>query len=399
MMTDEARKSLPPPHAGEGGVGVFRRRIATLDRKTGVRLADVPPPDASDDLVVSTPERVAFQYEIAGIGSRFLAQFIDVLVIVVIQIVITIGAAALGGLFNSVQVFGLVELILTFILIVGYFLISEAAWNGQTLGKRYVRLRAVGDHGEPLTIGQAAIRNLVRVVDFLPAFYAIGIVTMFSNSRAKRLGDFAAGTLVVRDKERISLYDLASTAPAATPESKPVTSIWATSSPEAPGPGEPSPAIDRPVDPSLRRLVVAYAARREMLPAFRRQALAKSAEPALRAALPDVVATAGPLAALDQLAEREGISPVRPVHRNASSAMTWGVTTLIFFWMPLVAIPTGILSIVFGSDAVKAVRAEPEKYQGEDKARTGRLLGIIGLVISSVLLLIVILAVAFGSSR
>jgi hypothetical protein len=54
---------------------------------------------------------------------------------------------------------------------------------------------------------------------------------------------------------------------------------------------------------------------------------------------------------------------------------------------------------VFGSDAVKAVRAEPEKYQGEDKARTGRLLGIIGLVISSVLLLIVILAVAFGSSR
>jgi hypothetical protein len=79
--------------------------------------------------------------------------------------------------------------------------------------------------------------------------------------------------------------------------------------------------------------------------------------------------------------------------------MTWGVTTLIFFWMPLVAIPTGILSIVFGSDAVKAVRAEPEKYQGEDKARTGRLLGIIGLVISSVLLLIVILAVAFGSSR
>jgi uncharacterized RDD family membrane protein YckC len=355
----------------------------------------VQPPDASDDLVVSTPERVAFQYEIAGIGSRFLAQFIDVVVIFVIQIVITVGAIALGGIFNSGQVFALVELILTFILIAGYFLISEAAWNGQTLGKRYVRLRAVGDHGEPLTVGQAAIRNLVRIVDFLPAFYAIGIVTMFSNSRAKRLGDFAAGTLVVRDKERISLYDLASTAPVAAPEPKPASSIWASPSPEVPAASEASAPIDRPLDPSLRRLVVAYAARREMLPAFRREALARSAEPALRAALPEVVATAGPLAALDQLAQREGISPMRPVHHNASSAMTWGVTTLIFFWMPLIAIPTGILSIAFGSNAVKAVRAEPQKYQGEDKARTGRLLGIIGLVITSVLLLIVILAVVF----
>ncbi len=203
------------------------------------------PPDTSDDLVVSTPERVAFQYEIAGIGSRFLAQFIDVLVITVIQIVLTIGAAALGGIFNSIQVFGLVELILTFILIAGYFLISEAAWNGQTLGKRYVRLRAVGDHGEPLTIGQAAIRNLVRVVDFLPAFYAIGIVTMFSNSRAKRLGDFAAGTLVVRDRERISLYDLASTTPLAASQPTPVSSIWSTPSADTPIAGESPAAIDR----------------------------------------------------------------------------------------------------------------------------------------------------------
>lgn len=355
------------------------------------------PPDASDDLVVSTPERVAFQYQIAGIGSRFLAQFIDVVVLTVIQIVITIGAGALGGLFNSIQVFALVELILTFVLIAGYFLISEAAWNGQTLGKRWVRLRAVGDHGEPLTIGQAAIRNLVRLVDFLPVFYAIGIVTMFSNSRAKRLGDFAAGTLVVRDRERVSLYDLAGTAPAAAQTPQPVSSIWSTPPTDtAAAAAEPSSAIDRPVDPALRRLVVAYAARREMLPGFRREALAKSAESALRAALPEVVAAAGPLAALDQLAEREGISPMRPVHRNASSAMTWGVTTLIFFWMPIIAIPTGILSIVFGGDAVRAVREEPQRYQGEDKARTGRLLGIIGLTISSILLAIVIALIVVG---
>jgi len=246
----------------------------------------VQPPDASDELVVSTPERVAFQYEIAGIGSRFLAQFVDVVIITVIQIVITVGAGALGGIFNSFRIFALVELVLTFVLIAGYFLISEAAWNGQTLGKRSVRLRVVGDHGEPLTIGQAAIRNLVRVVDFLPAFYAIGIVTMFSNSRAKRLGDFAAGTLVVRDRERISLYDLASTAPASSPAPRPASSIWSTPSNETPSPAaEPPRAVGTPTDPALRRLVVAYAARRETLPAYRREALARSAESALRCLL------------------------------------------------------------------------------------------------------------------
>src|SRR5207245_2719991 len=118
-----------------------------------------------------------------------------------------------------------------------------------------------------------------RVVDFLPAFYAIGIVTMFSNSRAKRLGDFAAGTLVVRDRERISLYDLASTTPLAASQPTPVSSIWSTPSADTPIAGESPAALDRPVDPALRRLVVAYAARRALLPAARREALARRCRP------------------------------------------------------------------------------------------------------------------------
>jgi hypothetical protein len=127
----------------------------------------------------------------------------------------------------------------------------------------------------------------------------------------------------------------------------------------------------------------------------RREALAQSAGPALRLALPDVVATVGPLAALDQLAEREGISPHRPMHHGASSAMTWGVTTLIFFWIPLIAIPTGILAIVFGNGAVREIRSTPDRYQGDERAKTGRLLGIIGLSITSVLLVLYILAFVF----
>jgi uncharacterized RDD family membrane protein YckC len=356
----------------------------------------VQPPGASDDLVISTPERVAFQYEIAGIGSRFLAQILDSLVITVILIAITILASALGGITGSGELALLIEVILGFILLAGYFLVSEAVWNGQTLGKRAARLRVVGDHGEPLTLGQAAIRNLVRIVDFLPVFYAIGMLTLFINGRGKRLGDFAAGTLVVRDRERISLYDLSSTPANAEAKPTPAPSIWAT--PSTTPATSPAPVTEpQALDPGLRRLVVAYAARREALPVARRESLAQSAEPALRRALPDVVATAGPLAALDQLAEREGISPYRPMHHGASSAMTWGVTTLVFFWMPLIAIPTGILAIVFGTGAVREIRATPNRYQGDDGAKTGRLLGIIGLSITSVLLVLFILAVVFRS--
>jgi uncharacterized RDD family membrane protein YckC len=364
----------------------------------------VLPPDQSDELVIATPERVAFEYEIAGIGSRFLAQAVDMAIIVVIGLILAVATIAIGALFNSGQLAALFGIILGFILIAGYFLISEATLHGQTLGKRYARLRVVGDQGQPLTLGQAAIRNLVRIVDFLPFFYGIGIVTLFINGRGKRLGDFAAGTLVVRDRQRVSLYDLAGTAtgvradaPAAAP---PSASIWAS-----PG-GAPDPTVSsmpatspapRQLDQALRRLVVAYAARREELPVARREALAQSAAPALQKALPEVVAAGGPLAALDQLAEREGISPHRPVHANARRAMTFGVATLIFFWMPLIAIPTGVLSIVFGRDALRGIRAQPERVQGEDQARNGRLFGIIGLSISSILLLLFILAFVFRS--
>jgi len=370
------------------------------------------PGGSSDDLVVSTPERVAFQYEIAGIGSRFLAQVVDVVVISVIQLAILLLAGALGGIFNSGALAGLVVILLSFILLVGYFLISEAAWNGQTLGKRVVRLRVVGDLGQPLSIGQAAIRNLVRIIDFLPVLYAVGIVTMFSNRRSKRLGDFAAGTLVVRDRERINLYDLSNTAVKQPPSTEaPASSIWSQPV-DAPAPlpsiwsqpaganGAPPQAsvpetVNQTLDPGLRKLVVAYAGRRESLPKYRREALARSAEPALRNALPDVVAAAGPLAALDTLAEREGVSTLRVVHKNVSAAMAWGITSVIFLWFVVIGLPTGILAIFFASRGLRAIRNEPEKYQGADRAKTARVLGYIGAICSGLIGLLILLAIIF----
>jgi hypothetical protein len=139
--------------------------------------------------------------------------------------------------------------------------------------------------GGPLSVSQALIRNLVRIVDFLPSYYLIGAIAIFVTRRNQRLGDLAAGTVVVRERQAVSLRDLG-------PE---------------PAPGTPAsaPRWGRRLEPQLRRFVVAYAGRRQQLPPWRRAALAAQIEPALRGVLPDLVSRSGPLAALDQLADEE----------------------------------------------------------------------------------------------
>lgn len=252
--------------------------------------------DARDDLVVATPERVTFQYQVAGIGSRFLAQTIDSLVIFGIQLILLIGVVALGFISQNPTVAIAILILLSFLLLFGYFILSEAVWSGQTLGKRALRLRVVGDAGQPVTFSQAAIRNLVRIVDFLPAYYGVGLVVMFSNSQNKRLGDLAAGTLVVRERARISLEDLVRSLPPIAPEGAPPA---------------PAPAVSAApqMEPGLRRFVSSYARRRAELDPRLRLRLAESVEPSLRQVVPDLVATSGPLAALDHLADLESASP------------------------------------------------------------------------------------------
>jgi uncharacterized RDD family membrane protein YckC len=239
------------------------------------------------DLVVPTPERVSFGYELAGLGSRFLAQIVDLLVLTCIlaaEAALAVGGTILLGGSGTVAAAFLVAALLTFW---GYFPVAEAVWSGQTLGKRALALRVVGDRGEPITVAQAVIRNLVRIVDFLPVYYAVGIVSIFFSSRAKRLGDFAAGTVVVRERGAVNLSTLLAAA-------------------EEPASGAAStPAWRPPGDPGLKRFVAAYSRQRPSLSEARRQQLAAAAEPALRAALPELVSAHGPLAALDQLADAE----------------------------------------------------------------------------------------------
>jgi uncharacterized RDD family membrane protein YckC len=245
-----------------------------------------------DELVVATPELVTFGYQLAGPGSRFLAQLIDFPIQVTVLVLSLLAAAALGSLAgNNGGIASTAAIILGFIVIWGYYPVSEAIWSGKTVGKFAFGLRVVGDQGEPIQVSQAVIRNLVRIVDFLPFFYGVGIIVLFWNGRGKRLGDLAAGTVVVRERAPVRLSQLSSS---------PVPDASADGAPR-PAPGEA--ALLRQLDPELKRFVVGYAARRQYLDPWRRQVLAARAEPSLRRAMPDLVATQGPTAALDHLAD------------------------------------------------------------------------------------------------
>jgi uncharacterized RDD family membrane protein YckC len=284
-------------------------------------------PLSDTDLVVSTPERVSFDYQVAGLGTRGIAQILDLLIVTGLLIAVFFFASGVAAYTQSSTLAILIELFGTFVVVFGYFWISEALFSGQTLGKRAFRLRVVGDRGEPMTWGQAGIRNVIRIVDFLPYGYGVGVIVLFANGRGKRLGDLAAGTIVVKDSDSVGLWQLARPAfrmPPPPPPPPPPGPPSGTPSqyrlpppPPPPPPGYPfaptpyAPAsqaelILRRLDPELRRFVSAYARRRPQLTLDMRVQLASTVQASLRTALPDVFAQRGPLAALDELANLEG---------------------------------------------------------------------------------------------
>jgi uncharacterized RDD family membrane protein YckC len=158
-----------------------------------------------DKHTIETPEQLRLDFAVAGIGSRFLALAIDsliqiavvVLAIIILAVVGASGALALRGL-PSVWLLASIG-VLFFLLFFGYFAIFEILWNGQTPGKRLIGIRVVKDSGRPLTAAESIGRNLLRIVDQLPGFYAIGIVSAILTSGNKRLGDLVAGSMVVRE--------------------------------------------------------------------------------------------------------------------------------------------------------------------------------------------------------
>jgi uncharacterized RDD family membrane protein YckC len=289
------------------------------------KILDMARPVSDSDLVVATPERVSFDYQVAGLGTRAIAQLLDLLIVASILIAVYFFAFAATTVTSSSTVGSLIGIVGSFIVVFGYFWISEALFSGQTLGKKAFRLRAVGDRGEPLTFMQAGIRNVVRIVDFLPYGYGVGMIVLFANGKGKRLGDLAAGTIVVKDSDHVWLWQLGGrplaqgAPPPPPPPSSPPPDV-AGQSPMRPPPPPgyvvhvaPSPYAPasvaqltlRSLDPELRRFVSAYARRRPQLPLELRVQLASTVQPSLRVALPEIFAQRGPLATLDHLADLE----------------------------------------------------------------------------------------------
>jgi uncharacterized membrane protein SpoIIM required for sporulation/uncharacterized RDD family membrane protein YckC len=151
---------------------------------------------------VETPEHVAIGYDLADLGSRFTALLIDYFLIVLaaLGLALLVALLQLGGAF--VGALGVAVVILAvFLLMWGYFVFFEGLRDGQTPGKRRIGIRVVGDGGYPVTVRAAAIRNLLRIVDMQPMpSWLLGGFVMMLHPQTKRLGDLAAGTVVVRDR-------------------------------------------------------------------------------------------------------------------------------------------------------------------------------------------------------
>src|SRR5438105_821113 len=151
----------------------------------------------TNTLLIKTPEGIVFSQLLAGPVTRFTAWLIDVVCVIavtsVLGVLVTLLAIVSLGVAQAVQI------ILFFVISIGYRIALEWSWRGQTIGKRILRLRVVDAQGLRLQFSQIVIRNLLRFVDALPLCYLVGGIACVASRRAQRLGDLAANTVVIRN--------------------------------------------------------------------------------------------------------------------------------------------------------------------------------------------------------
>ena len=153
-----------------------------------------------ETLRIATPEGVSFELPLAGVGSRFVALLVDTLLqgliltaLVVLMVVTDAGDFAIFAL-TGLAGFGLLFV---------YPMAFELAAGGRTPGKRWSSLRVICDDGSPITFRASALRNVLRLVDIQPGMYLAGAIAIFVTRNNQRLGDLAAGTLVVREPRAV----------------------------------------------------------------------------------------------------------------------------------------------------------------------------------------------------
>lgn len=165
---------------------------------------------ASEKLTIETPEQIALEFPLAGVGSRFLAVALDTLIqtalgVAVALLWLAVLATVVASFGGDAGIWTLaLAVLLGFSVLYGYFATFEILWQGQTPGKRMIGIRVIGADGRPITAYQALLRNLLRLVDQVPGLYGIGIVSVLLTARNQRLGDLAAGTVVIHEQQSIS---------------------------------------------------------------------------------------------------------------------------------------------------------------------------------------------------
>jgi len=164
------------------------------------------PAQLANTMQVETPELVVLSYTIAGVGSRAYAALIDYsicfILVIVADIGITVFVAKAGGIMRSASASLALSMIVLvqFAVLWGYYVLFEALADGRTPGKMLQRLRVVRDGGYSVTFGASAVRNLLRIVDMQPLLvYGVGMISVLLSKSGKRLGDMAAGTIVVKE--------------------------------------------------------------------------------------------------------------------------------------------------------------------------------------------------------
>jgi len=155
-----------------------------------------------DRLTIETPEGVSIDVTLAGLGSRFGAASLDLLIQGILLLAVTLalslaGSAVSGDL--SVFLLGMGTLVVA-LIVLGYYIVFEALNGGRTPGKAAFGIQVATADGSALTLGAVVLRTLMRIIDFLPAAYAIGAISIVATSRNQRIGDLVANTVVIRTR-------------------------------------------------------------------------------------------------------------------------------------------------------------------------------------------------------
>ncbi len=164
---------------------------------------------------LQTPESVELEFTLAGIGNRAFALILDYIIIGLLLLFIWIISAFLAFQINPSSIFSIgsnrlsqwiwaIQSITNFTIYAGYFVILETLWQGQTLGKKWTKIRVIRDNGKPERLPQAILRALLRPVDDI---LFVGVFFIIFSQREKRIGDLVAGTIVIQDEQTSKSVD------------------------------------------------------------------------------------------------------------------------------------------------------------------------------------------------